>query len=117
MVALEGKHPGESPGEEARIGESGFPSRFRQQDLGSLKLVEAENLMALMTAVPLFLVLLCIDGHRVLVLTEMLETAPVIRSLSGQRCVSSCCDVPTSPFPKALSDKKGRKMKNHKFTL
>lgn len=64
MLALEGKHPGESPGKVAETREPGFPSRFGQQDLGSLKLVEAENLIALMTAVPLFLVLLCIDGHR-----------------------------------------------------
>lgn len=64
MLALEGKHPGESPGEEAGTGEPGFPSRFRQQDQSSLKLVEAEILIALMTAVPLFLVLLCIDAHR-----------------------------------------------------
>lgn len=64
MLALEGKCPGERPGEEAGSREPGFPRRFRQQDLGSLRLVEAENFIALMTAVPLFLVLLCIDGHR-----------------------------------------------------
>lgn len=64
VLALEGKCPGESPGEAAVTREPGFPGRFRQQDLGSLKLVEAENLIALMTAVPLFLVLLCIDAHR-----------------------------------------------------
>lgn len=57
MLVLEGKCLGESPEEEAGTGEPAFPSRFRQWDLGTLKLIEAENLIVLMTIVPLFLVL------------------------------------------------------------
>lgn len=101
-LALEGKHPSESPREAAGTGEAGFPSRFRQQDPGSLKLVEAEDIIALITAMLWFLVFLCIDDQRRNGFnnrTEMLETAPAIRSPSGQGCVSSCSDDPNSPFP------------------
>lgn len=111
-LALEGKHPGESPGEAAGTGEAGFPGRFRQQDLGSLKLVEAENLIALITAVPWFLVFLCIDGQRLNgfnIRAEMLEAAPAIRSPSGQGCVSSRCDAPRTPFPKPSGIRKAGK--------
>jgi len=100
--------------------EAGFPSRFGQQDLGSLKLVEAEDLVALITAVLWFLVFLCVDGQRLHVLNvraRMLEAAPAIRSPSGQRCVSSHCDAPSHPVSRALCDKNAGKRKNHKPTL
>lgn len=102
-LALEGQHPGENPGGEAGTGDTGFPSRFRQPDPGRLKPVEAEDLIALITAMLWFLVFLCIDGQRhggFNIRAEMLEAAPVIRSQSGQGRVSSCCDAPSSPFPK-----------------
>lgn len=47
VLALEGKCPGESPGEAAVTREPGFPGRFRQQDLGSLKLEKQKTLLLL----------------------------------------------------------------------
>lgn len=119
-LALEGKHPGVPWGEAAGTGEAGFPSRFRQQDLDSLKLVEAENLTALVTAVLWLLLSLSIDGQRLHgfnTRAEMLETAPVKRSLSRQGCVNSRCDTPSSPFPKPLVTRRAGKWKNYKPPL
>lgn len=83
-------------------GSLGFPGNFRQQDLGSLSLVEAENFISLITAGLWFQFPFASVGRDVTVLTraEVLQTTPVIKRLSGQGCVSSCCDVPRSPFPK-----------------
>lgn len=110
-LALNGEHPGESPGEEAGTGEAVFCGRFRQQDLGSLKLVEAENLIFLTTTLLCSLVLFCIEGQRLNGFNRRAETPSAVRSLSGQGCVSSHCGALSSPFPKPLEIRKERKMK------
>lgn len=106
-------------GEAAGTGDAGFPSRFRQQGLDSLRLGEAEKIIALTTAVLWLPVSLCTDGQRLHgfnVRAEMPETAPVIRSLSRQRCENSHWDTPSPPFPKPFVIRRAGKWKNYNPT-